>query len=94
MDKTNVYSAKSHEINHGHFYRRFTPGRGIKQGFPVSTLLFILVLEVLSNRIKNSDLKEGINMVDKTTNISKIANDTICFVQNIISLNRLLNLIE
>ena len=42
---TNISSCT---INNGYFSRNFTLGRGIRQGCPLSALLFILVAEILS----------------------------------------------
>ena len=47
-------------INNGNASEFFKIGRGIRQGCPISALLFILVVEVMSIRLKNDKSIHGI----------------------------------
>ncbi len=60
---------------------RFSVGRGIRQGCPISPFLFLLAAELLSLHIKHSNI-EGINIGGNTLIISQLADDTCLFLKN------------
>ncbi|KAI2650693.1 hypothetical protein H4Q32_000737 [Labeo rohita] len=60
---------------------RFSVGRGIRQGCPISPFLFLLSAELLSLHIKHSNIK-GINIGENTLIISQLADDTCLFLKN------------
>ena len=64
--------------------------RGIRQGCPISALLFILVVEVMANSIRKNDIIKGIQLIDKTIKISQLADDTTLLVQDIESVKAVL----
>ena len=55
--------------------------RGIRQGCPMSALLFILCTEIMGNKIRNSDILEGINLGNYNHRICQYADDAIVFVK-------------
>uniref|UniRef100_A0A9J8DK74 Reverse transcriptase domain-containing protein n=1 Tax=Cyprinus carpio carpio TaxID=630221 RepID=A0A9J8DK74_CYPCA len=60
---------------------RFSVGRGIRQGCPISPFLFLLAAGLLSLHIKHSNI-EGINIEGNTLIISQLADDTCLFLNN------------
>lgn len=60
---------------------RFSVGRGIRQGCPISPSLFLLAGELLSLHIKHSNI-EGINTGENTLIISQLADSTCLFLKN------------
>ena len=62
----------------------FKLGRGIRQGCPLSAMLFILAVEVLADRIRKNDRIEGVifgeNEKQKELKVLQYADDTSCSV--------------
>lgn len=56
--------------------------RGIRQGCPVSPLLFNLAVELMSLFIKNFEDNIGIDILGRTFTISQFADDTLLFLKN------------
>ena len=81
-------------LNNGYATNFFTINRGIRQGCPISALLFILVVEVLSINIKNDKRIKGISVGSKELHISQLADDTTLFVKNTQSLDRVFLLLN
>ena len=80
----------------GHVTETFLPSRGIRQCCPISALLFILTIEVLSNKIRSDDCIKRI-YVGKPSNAIKLwqlADDMTLFIQNSISGTKALEYIE
>ena len=90
-------------INHGWVTQAFKIEQGVRQGCPLSALLFLLVAEVLTQKIKqNFDIK-GITVPNTLhinqeqlyeVKISQLADDTVVFVNSIKSGNIALKEIE
>jgi hypothetical protein len=80
--------------NNGYSSQFFKPTRGIRQGCPVSAMLFILVVEILANAIRKNPRIDGIKIGDKTWKIGQYADDTSLFLQNEQSLTLALTIIE
>ena len=73
---TYIFSSMS---NKGYLSNNVSLSRGIRQGFPISALLFILVAEISAINIR-FDLKiKGIQVLDKTFKICQLADDTTLF---------------
>jgi len=54
--------------------------RGLRQGCPLSGLLFVIGIELLARAIKNDDNQKGINVSEKVIKVSLYADDTTVFV--------------
>ena len=63
-------------LNNGHATNFFPISRGIRQGCPISALLFLLVVEILAINIKTNKDIHGININEKEIFISQLADDT------------------
>ena len=81
-------------INNGKASEFFEISRGIRQGCPISALLFILVAEVMAINIKNNNLIRGIQIGDQEIKLSQFADDTTLFIKDIDSLNTTLHLLD
>ena len=73
-------------INNGHFSRNFKLGRGIRQGCPLSALLFILIAEILSIKLRANKDAKGITIDNWEYKIFQLADDTTILTQNLNSL--------
>ncbi|KAL9988158.1 hypothetical protein ACROYT_G002566 [Oculina patagonica] len=69
-------------INNGFATSYFNVDRGVRQGDPLSPLLFILSLEVLACSIRQNDKIQGIKIEDEVVKISLFADDMTCFLRN------------
>ena len=80
-------------INNGWVSQKFQIKRGIRQGCPLSALLFLLVAEVMALKIKQNKDIHGITVCSSKSNISKefkisqLADDTVIFLDSINSAN-------
>ena len=72
--------------NNGHGSNLFKLSCGVRQGCPLSPLLYIVCSEILSLLIKNDMDIEGIMINHKKVIISAYADDTVLYLQNINSL--------
>ena len=72
--------------NNGYSSRFFTVSRGIRQGCPLSALLFIMAVEILSLNIQQNNNIKGIEINKKEIKISQLADDTTLFLQDMSSL--------
>ena len=77
-------------INNGHILNWFFPKRGVRQGCPISSYLFILAVEVLACNIRQDKDIKGIKVEDQEIKISELADDTICCISDEPSLLKLL----
>ena len=59
-------------------------GRGVRQGFPLSGILFTIGIEILGNAIRRSNELKG---------ITQYAHDTTVILKNVQSLKNLLSLL-
>ena len=82
-------------INNGYLSERFNLSRGIRQGCRISALLFILVAEVLSVKLRANNETKGIKINDYEYRIVQLAEDTTIFVKDLnsfeLSINAFLN---
>lgn len=62
MDKNSLTDISACAGNNGKYSEYFILSRSIRQGCPISALLFLLVVEILENKIRNNDTIKGINL--------------------------------
>ena len=74
-------------MNNGHASAFFKLSRGIRQGCPISALLFILVAETLAITLRSSGTVQGLTINGEIFKISQLADDTTLFLRNTCSLN-------
>ena len=80
-------------LNNGHASEFFTLERGVRQGCPLSGLLFVIGIEVLANAIRNKNTIKGIKVGEKEIKTSLYADDTTVFVRDLDSIPELLALL-
>ena len=81
-------------LNNGYASDTFAIKRGVRQGCPISGLLFTLAVEILAHAIReNSDIK-GIQVFDKEIKLSQYADDTTVFCHDETSLKKALDIIQ
>ena len=86
--------ASSCVINNGHSSSFFRLQRGVRQGCPISGLLFIIGIELFARALKNDQSIKGINVETKEIKITQYADDTIVFVRDEESVEQLLRLLD
>ena len=69
-------------LNNGHATAFFKISRGIRQGCPISALLFILVVETMAHKIRMETNIPGITVSNKELKITQLAADTTLFLAN------------
>ena len=95
--KTIYTNSESCLSNNGWTSKPFKIQRGIRQGCPLSTLLFLLVVEILGDRIrKNTNDGLEINFKDKQKHIqvTQLADDTTVFLKNEKAIKNCLEIIQ
>ena len=76
--------------NNGYSSQFFKVTRGIRQGCPLSALLFIMAVEILSLQIQNNKGIKGIQINNREIKISQLADDTTLFLGDVDSLKEAL----
>ena len=79
----NIYACVG---NNGHYSNYFELTRSIRQGCPISALLFLLVAEIIAIKIRNNKNINGIKIADIECKINMMADDTTLFLHDINSL--------
>ena len=73
----------------------FPVQRGIRQGCPVSALLFILCTEIMAIKLRNDNRITGFRFGNsKNIKLAQYADDTILFLNNRVEIERALNIIN
>jgi len=67
-------------INNGHLSEPFKVERGVKQGCPLSFLLFIICIEILSNHIQQNENMKGINLMTPTLKQTLYVDDATYYI--------------
>ena len=86
--------ASSCVINNGHSSSFFRLQRGVRQGCPLSGLLFIIGIELFARALKNEQSIKGVNVETKEIKITQYADDTTVFVKDEESVEQLLRLLD
>ena len=82
-------------MNNGFASKHFNLSRGVRQGCPLSGILFVIGVEILSNAIKRSKEIEGIQIdPNKSIKVTQYADDTTVFVKDIRSVHELFDLLQ
>ena len=84
---TNIFSCIT---NNGYISNYFPLSRGIRQGCPISALLFILVAEILSINVRSDASIKGITIKETEFKIAQLADDTTVFLSDIQSLKQVI----
>jgi hypothetical protein len=80
--------------NNGFSSPFFKLEQGVRQGCPLSAYLFIMVVELLANKIRNTKEIKGIKIGQTEIKIIQMADDTTVFVEDENSLSKVLGIIE
>ena len=88
---TDIYSCV---CNNGFTTNWFKLFRGMRQGCPLSCLLFILCAEIMSNRIRNNQNIHGVKIGIKEHKLKQFADDCSCFLRDIPSIYTLIETIK
>jgi len=81
-------------INNGSSSEFFALKRGVRQGCPLSRLLFILAVEPLAHQIGISKSIKGLENGNKITKLSLYADDTTAFIRDDLSAASLFDLLD
>ena len=81
-------------LNNGHASTFFSLQRGVRQGCPLSGVLFVLGIELLSRSIKNDPTIKGTQVNKQELKISQYADDTTVFVRDLDSVTSLLKVLN
>ncbi len=96
--KTLYNGANSMIANNGWLSTKFTVERGIRQGCPLSALLFIIAVEILATVIRKEETLQGITITNhagsKDIRLCQLADDTTIFAKDFKSVERALNIVE
>ena len=85
---------ESYISNNGYFSKSFKLSRGIRQGCPISALLFIIVAEIMALKIREDKNIMGIKVEQQELKLCQLADDTTIFVKDLKSTVELVRLLE
>ena len=80
--------------NNGHHTEFLENSRGIRQGCPISALLFLLCAEVLAINIRENDNVKGLKFGNAEIKITQFADDTCLYLNGTVSLENALKIFE
>ena len=81
-------------LNNGHASVFFNLHRGVRQGCPLSGVLFVLGIELFSRTLKKDPTIRGIKVNKGDIKVTQYADDTTVFVRDLDSVNSLLRLLN
>ena len=81
---------ESAAINNGFTTNWFKPSRGVRRGCPLSPYLFVLSVELLSNKIRQDPSIKGIKIFGNEIKVSQFADDTNLFCTDLTSVENAL----
>ena len=77
--------------NNGYVSHEFKMERGLRQGCPMSPLLFVLAVELLANKIRQDSNLNGIMINEKSVRIKQYADDTTLLLKDEIDIREVLS---
>ena len=80
--------------NNGWISEPFNIHRGVRQGCPLSALLFLLVAETMATKLRNYTMFHGIMINNITFKITQLADDTTLFLKNECEIPIVLSIID
>ena len=81
-------------MNSGFMTSYFKVSRGVRQGCPLSPLLFVLAVDLLALKIRQDQLCRGIELPSgQTAKISQFADDTTLILEDTTSLRNAMNIV-
>ena len=92
--KTLLNNQESCIINGGFTTKYFKLDKGTRQGDPISAYLFILVLEIVFNLIKQNKDIHGLSFFDHTFLYTAYADDTTFFLKDKESVKKVMNVFD
>ena len=92
--KTFYTDISSCVLNNGFTTDLFQVRRGVRQGDPLSPLLFILAIEILATQIRQDDNIHGVMVKNEEIKLTLFADDMTCFLNDINSYLQLCRLLE
>ncbi len=93
--ETIYYKPEACIKNNGYLSNYFDISRGVRQGCPVSALLFVLCVEILGIKMRNTDLLNGFDFgYNKAIKIAQYADDSVLFLNNRNEMCSALNLLR
>ena len=81
-------------VNDGFSSEFFSLQRGVRQGCPLSGLLFVLAVEPLAHQIRINQSIKGLENGNKITKLSMYVDDTTAFIRDYSSAASLLSLLD
>ena len=81
-------------LNNGNSSGYFSLSRGLRQGDPLSSYLFVLTVETLSNTIRNNPNIKGLSFGNKEYKLLQYADDTTLILENKAAVQSALTLIQ
>ncbi len=79
--------------NNGWLSKDVKLGRGVRQGCPLSALLFVLIVEILAINIRNNQNINGFNCQDKEIKVSLYADDSTLLLNDFKSMSNAIDTI-
>ncbi|KAL9975892.1 hypothetical protein ACROYT_G013109 [Oculina patagonica] len=93
VDCLNAGDIESAVVNNGFATDWIKPSAGVRQGCPLSPYLFILTVELMSNKIRQSSEVLGISLLNREIKLSQFADDTNLFCADLTSVKKGLDII-
>ena len=87
------HNVSSCVLNNGHASPFFQLHRGVRQGCPLSGLLFVIGIELLAGALQKDNSIKGVNIGKKEIKLSQFADDTTVFVSDQASVSNLIELL-
>jgi len=81
-------------MNNGYASDFFQLYRGVRQGCPLSGLLFVLAIEILAQAIRQNENIHGLRIDETELKLSMYADDLTVFVKDECSANHLFKLLN